>query len=213
MTKNIYAKLTLVQNAVYVPKTEYNDYSNCYYRSVETIMCALKPKLLEQGLTLFINDDMVVVGTENYVKSTITLVDCETGEKIETTAYAKECLHGKMTADQSTISASSYARKAALNGMFLFDNDKESSQNQNQKTTGSQYNSNRTSAQANKPSYDKQGIVAESGATKPVSSWKNSPSSYAKKPTGNWKSKNTSPVADEDIPLPTEPPNYHRTTA
>ena len=196
MTNNIYAKLTLVQNAVDVPKTEYNDYGNCYYRSVEKIMSALKPKLQEQGLALFINDEIIVVGTENYVKSTVTLIDCETGEKVETSASAKECLHGKMTADQSTISASSYARKAALSGMFLFDNEKEANKNQNEQ-----------------PKSDKQKTETKA-QSKPASSWKNSPSSYTNKPTGNWGNKAAFPTTeDNEVPPPPEPPFYRRNTA
>jgi len=69
---------------------------------------------------------MVCVGTRHYVKSTATIIDLETKEQISTSAYAREPENKKgMDDSQITGSASSYARKYALNGLLLLDDVKD----------------------------------------------------------------------------------------
>lgn len=142
--KNILQKLLAIQTVLKAPKDLYNSYGKFYYRNAESILEAVKPFLLEQGCILLLKDEIEVFGStfytqtnENglkekkevprrYVKATARLIDCETGEEIETSAYANECEHTNMSGDQCTGTASSYARKYCLNALFLLDDTKDS---------------------------------------------------------------------------------------
>lgn len=117
-------KLIWIQNRLKVPKSQYNSFSDFYYRSAEDILEALKPLLAEQELTLFINDEIVQIGERYYIKAVCTLTDGK--ENIETQAFAREA-ENKKGSDESQITGacSSYARKYALNGMFCIDDAKD----------------------------------------------------------------------------------------
>lgn len=158
----IYEKLLQIQTRLNVPKGQYNDFGNFNYRSCEDIQNAVKPFLQELGLILKIGDEIVMIGSRFYVKATAVLIDCETGEKVENIAYAREDeSKPKMDGAQMTGSSSSYARKYALNGLFCLDdvkdpdaqkrdagggngqknaqkNGQNQNQNQNQRPTGQQ---------------------------------------------------------------------------
>ena len=96
------------------------------YRSAEDILNAVKPLLSTLHLTLTLSDDIVAVGNAVYVKATATLFDIEDNSVSTTTAFAREDFAAKgMSASQTTGAASSYARKYALNGMFLLDDTKD----------------------------------------------------------------------------------------
>ena len=133
---NIYEKLIKVQNELKAPKNQRNNFGGYNYRSCEDILEAVKPILKENGLTLFITDDIVNVGDRYYIVAIATLVDIETGEKITTQANARESEIKKgMDDSQITGTASSYARKYCLNGLFLIDDTKDADTNEYQKTT------------------------------------------------------------------------------
>lgn len=123
----VYKKLFEVQQELKAPKNQRNTFGNYNYRSCEDILEALKPVLAAHEATVFISDKVVV--KENswaYIESTATFVDIETGESISTTAFARETENKKgMDASQITGSASSYARKYALNGLFLIDDTRD----------------------------------------------------------------------------------------
>lgn len=140
---NIYEKLLKVQIELKAPKGQYNSFGKYKYRSCEDILEALKPVLDKFKLTLFISDEIVEVGgsykvskkdetVENegrkYVKATITLINIEKPDEIiETSALAREEETKKgMDGSQITGASSSYARKYALNGMFMIDDTKDS---------------------------------------------------------------------------------------
>lgn len=135
----VYKKLIEVQKELKAPKNQRNSFGNYYYRSCEDILEALKPVLSEHGATVFISDKPVV--KENlwsYIEATATFVDTESGDSVSVTAYAREAEMKKgMDVSQITGSASSYARKYALNGLFLIDDtrDADSDEHHNQ-TTG-----------------------------------------------------------------------------
>lgn len=94
------------------------------YRSTEWILEAVKPLLLEHNCTLTISDDIVLVGTRVYVKATATIKCGDVSESV--TAFAREAEIKKgMDDSQITWSSSSYARKYALNGLFLIDDTKD----------------------------------------------------------------------------------------
>lgn len=122
--KTITEKLVEIQTRLKAPKGQYNDFGGYKYRSCEDILEAVKPLLHEYGLALTISDEIVDVGGRVYVKATATLSGGK--DAISTTAFAREAVtKPKMDDAQITGSASSYARKYALNGIFAIDDTKD----------------------------------------------------------------------------------------
>lgn len=119
-------ELIEIQYKLKAPKKQFNSFGKYKYRSCEDILEALKPLLYEHKCELTMADDIVFVGTRIYVKATVTLRN-EGGETVSTTAFAREEESKKgMDGSQVTGTASSYARKYALNGMFCIDDTKDS---------------------------------------------------------------------------------------
>ena len=117
-------KILAVQAELKAPKDKYNSFGKYSYRSAEGILEAVKPLLVGQGILLCLTDDVVAVGERIYVKATASITDGE--EVIAVTAYAREDEIKKgMDGSQITGTASSYARKYALNGLFLIDDTKD----------------------------------------------------------------------------------------
>lgn len=124
---SIYVKLMEVQQKLKANKGQYNSFGKYSYRSCEDILEALKPQLKKNGLALVLTDEVVAILDRIYVKATAKLIDTETGENINVSASAREELSKKgMDGSQITGTASSYARKYALNGMFAIDDNKDS---------------------------------------------------------------------------------------
>lgn len=122
----IYEKLLNIQKDLKAPKGQYNSYGNFKYRSCEDILEAVKPLLAREKVTLLISDEVVEIGGRVYVKATARLYDMESSEGIENTALARESADKKgMDESQITGTASSYARKYCLNGLFLIDDTKD----------------------------------------------------------------------------------------
>lgn len=121
------SKLLLIQASLKCPKNQKNAFGWYNYRSCEDILEAVKPLLYDTQTTLTISDDIVEIGWRVYVKATATLKDTETWEVIESnTAYARESETKKWMDDsQITWASSSYARKYALNWLFLLDDVKD----------------------------------------------------------------------------------------
>lgn len=118
-------ELATIQGKLKAPKGQYNQFGKYRYRSAEDILEAVKPLLAEEGCTLTITDDIVMVGGWIYVKATTLLKNAD-GETESTTAFAREtATKSGMDASQITGSASSYARKYALNGLFAIDDTKD----------------------------------------------------------------------------------------
>lgn len=118
-------KLIKIQNELNVPKSQFNSFGNYYYRSCEDILEAVKPLLKKEGLLMTITDEIVEVGGRNYVKATVKLSDGT--KELTYSAYAREEETKKgMDGSQITGASSSYARKYALNGLFLIDDTKDS---------------------------------------------------------------------------------------
>lgn len=116
--------LIKIQNELKVNKGQYNSFNNFYFRSCEDILEAVKPLLNKYGCTLTLSDSVLNIGARYYVKATATL---ETPDGfIQTEALAREEESRKsFDASQITGSASSYARKYALNGLFAIDDTKD----------------------------------------------------------------------------------------
>jgi len=116
-------KLAEVQLKLKAPKGQMNNFGKYKYRSAEDILEALKP-LLNGEAIVTLSDEMVLIGDRYYVKATATFE----GEDVKTvTAFAREEETKKgMDGSQITGASSSYARKYALNGLFLIDDTKDS---------------------------------------------------------------------------------------
>lgn len=115
-----YKKVGEIQQQLKVGKGRYNDFGGFAYRSVEDIYKDVKPLLAEKGLILKLRDEIVVISDRVYVQATATITDGK--NYIDNTAYARESASKKGFDDsQLTGSASSYARKYALSGLFLLD--------------------------------------------------------------------------------------------
>lgn len=129
---NINEKLLKIQIELKAPKGQYNSFGKYKYRSCEDILEAVKPLLQENKCTLTIKDDMEQIGDRYYIKATAILADTEADNTIITnTAYAREEESKKgMDGSQITGTASSYARKYALNGLFLIDDTKDADTNE-----------------------------------------------------------------------------------
>lgn len=123
---NIYEKLSNIQSELKCNKSQYNSFGKYKYRSCEDILEALKPIVAKNKATLILSDELVNIGERYYIKSTATLIDTEEEKQVQNTAYAREELEKKgMDGSQITGTASSYARKYALNGLFNIDDTKD----------------------------------------------------------------------------------------
>ena len=141
-------KLETIQQKLKAPKDLYNSFGKYTYRSAEGILNALKPILKEVDAYIVITDDLQYIGDRYYVKASVSLFDSVTGNLIaSTSAFAREEENKKgMDGSQITGASSSYARKYALNGMFLIDDVKDSDATNN----GENNQAERTSKPDNK---------------------------------------------------------------
>lgn len=131
-TLMLYGRLRCVQRDLKAPKNQYNSFGKYRYRSCEDILEGVKPILQEYGCAIVLSDTIEQIGDRFYVKATATFYDCDTGESVSNTAYARESDDKKgMDASQITGTASSYARKYALNGLLLIDDTKDADTDEN----------------------------------------------------------------------------------
>ena len=122
----IYEKLSKIQQEMKAPKNLENSFGGYMYRNAEGILEAFKPYEAKYGVLLKLDDAVVHEGERYYIKSTATIIDTDTGEKESVSAYARESETKKgMDDSQITGTASSYARKYALNGLLLLDDTKD----------------------------------------------------------------------------------------
>jgi hypothetical protein len=112
-------KLITIQNELKVPKGNVNKFGNYKYRSAEDILEAVKPILLKHECLLTLTDSIQAIGTKLYLVATATIQNEDTA--LSVTGFAELSEHKGMSAEQCTGTASSYARKYALNGLFLID--------------------------------------------------------------------------------------------
>lgn len=125
--KTLYKKLLAVQSELKCNKSQYNSFGKYHYRNAEDILEAVKPLLVNVKATVIISDEIVNIANRFYVKSKAIFIDIESGEHTEVVAYAREPENKKgLDESQITGSTSSYARKYALNGLLLIDDNKDS---------------------------------------------------------------------------------------
>lgn len=129
--EKITKELAKLQKELNVPKSQFNSFGKYKYRSCEDIVEAIK-KILPDGMALILSDDVVLVGERVYIKATAKVTNGT--EEISNTAFARESLLKKgMDESQITGTASSYARKYALNGLFAIDDTKDADTMDNSK--------------------------------------------------------------------------------
>lgn len=134
-------KLSKIQGELKAPKSQRNSFGKYNYRSCEDILESVKPLLEKYGACLVLEDEPVQSGEYHYIKATATIYDSESGDKISNTAYAREPKQQSgMSDSQLTGTASSYARKYALNGLFCIDDTKDADTDEYQKQTASRAN-------------------------------------------------------------------------
>ena len=138
--KEFVKKVADIQRNLKAPKNQFNSFGKYKYRSCEDIMEGLKPILGD--LVVTVSDDIRMVGDRIYIVATAKITDGE--NSISNTAMARESLTKKgMDDSQITGTASSYARKYALNGLFLIDDTKDAdSMDGNQKQPAKSDNPN-----------------------------------------------------------------------
>lgn len=127
-------KLLNVQRDLKAPKGQYNSFGKYKYRSAEDILEAVKPLLVREGLTMTLTDEVQAFGDRLFLKATAAIRD-EDGQA-SVSALAEIAVEKKgMDVSQITGTASSYARKYALNGLFLIDDTKDADTDQYQAAT------------------------------------------------------------------------------
>lgn len=122
----IVEKLMKIQTELKAPKNLYNKFGGFSYRNAEGILEAIKPLLKKYKCALVLEDHIENLGDRFYIKAVATLHDTEVEEEISSVAFARESESKKgMDSSQITGTASSYARKYALNGLFILDDTKD----------------------------------------------------------------------------------------
>lgn len=146
--KNVAQKLLSIQTNIKAPKNLFNSYGGYNYRNAENILESVKPYLEREGCMLLLVDEILQVGDRFYVKADAHFIDAESGNEIVVSACARESAEKKgMDSSQVTGVTSSYARKYALNGLFLLDDTKDADTNEYAKTTGGGVANNKSSNQ------------------------------------------------------------------
>ena len=170
----ILASLLAVQRDLKAPKGQFNSFGKYKYRSCEDIVEAVKPLLNNNGLILTMSDEVVEVGGRVYIKATATVTDIINGDKIDVCAMAREPEEKKgMDTSQITGTASSYARKYALNGLFAIDDTKDADTDaytaqtsQNAPQTAKNTNKGKYMASEEKTLYDANDAVRKASIAK-----------------------------------------------
>lgn len=145
---SIYETLSHIQVELKAPKNLYNSFGKYKYRNAESILEAAKPLCAKHGCTMTVSDEVILIGSRYYIKATATVQDKD-GNAASTTALAREDETKKgMDGAQITGTASSYARKYALNGLFCIDDTKDPDNDEchNQTTAEPQRDTNAAAA-------------------------------------------------------------------
>ena len=121
---NIYEKLAAIQSELKAPKNQYNSFGKYHYRSCEDIREAIKPILSKYKCVVTISDTVEEIGGRIYIEAEATFTDGTSSVTVTAHAREEESKKG-MDSAQLTGATSSYARKYALNGLFLIDDNKD----------------------------------------------------------------------------------------
>ena len=118
--KELNQKLAIIQTKLKAKKSSYNSFGKYYFRKSEDILEAIKPFLIEQGVTVTINEEMISTDPVPTMQSTATISDGENA--IHATALVGVDLDQKgMQTAQQFGAASTYGKKYALGNLLLID--------------------------------------------------------------------------------------------
>lgn len=182
-TRTFAERLAYVQKVLKAPKSRRNSFGDYNYRSLEDIFEAAKPLCEENGLLLVVTDKPVMVGDWHYVVATARLYDIKRFPEvfIEVSSPARETLEKKKSdVAQITGAASSYARKYALNGLFLIDDTKDPDTDEYTRQTGGSESQPRNNATGSRKAATgatdaaigkKYAAILEKAITPAVKSW------------------------------------------
>ena len=121
----IYEKLSKIQTKFKSKKSRFNSFGKYYFRSAEDILEATKPFLLELGVTVTVNEELIATEPMPVIQTTATITDGE-GTITATSVVGVDLNQKGMQAPQQFGSASSYAKKYALGNLFLIDDTQDS---------------------------------------------------------------------------------------
>ena len=135
----IYEKLSQIQTRFKSKKSRFNSFGKYYFRSAEDILEATKPFLLELGVTVTVNEELIATEPMPVIQTTATVTDGE-GTITDTSVVGVDLNQKGMQAPQQFGSASSYAKKYALGNLFLIDDtqDSDATNNHGKKTMTAQ---------------------------------------------------------------------------
>lgn len=128
--------LTMIQNELKAPKSQFNSFGKYKYRNAEDIMQGVKPLLLKYGASLYIEEDIVSINDRTVIVETVVYSD-EDGEK-HVKGHAPVSQHKGMSDEQAWGAAASYASKYALGKLFLLDDSQDADTMPPQRSTGYQ---------------------------------------------------------------------------
>ena len=121
----IYEKLSQIQTKFKSKKSRFNSFGKYYFRSAEDILEATKPFLLELGVTVTVNEELISTDPMPVIQTTATITDGD-GTITATSVVGVDLNQKGMQAPQQFGSASSYAKKYALGNLFLIDDTQDS---------------------------------------------------------------------------------------
>tara|TARA_R100000734_G_scaffold11026_1_gene8275 strand:- start:2458 stop:3009 length:552 start_codon:yes stop_codon:yes gene_type:complete len=148
--KSLNDKLVDIQGRLKAPKNQRNSFGNYNYRSCEDILEAVKPLLTQHNLTVNLTDETIQLGDMYFIQATAVITDGEKSIGVKAQAGINPNKKG-MDIAQSFGASSSYARKYALNGLFLIDDTKDAD-------ATNTHNKNSVGIKSNKPTLQKDSI-------------------------------------------------------
>jgi len=137
----IYEKLSQIQTKFKSKKSRFNSFGKYYFRSAEDILEATKPFLLELGVTVTVNEELIATEPMPVIQTTATVTDGK-GTITATSIVGVDLNQKGMQAPQQFGSASSYAKKYALGNLFLIDDtqDSDATNNHGKTITAADFN-------------------------------------------------------------------------
>ena len=127
--KELNQKLAVIQTKLKAKKSSYNSFGKYYFRKSEDILEAIKPFLIEHGVTVTINEEIIATDPVPTMQSTATISDGENA--IHATALVGVDLNQKgMQTSQQFGAASTYGKKYALGNLLLIDDTEDADSGQ-----------------------------------------------------------------------------------
>ena len=128
--KELNQKLAVIQTELKAKKSSYNSFGKYYFRKAEDILEAIKPFLIKHGVTVRINEELIMTDPVPTIRSTASISDGI--DTVLATAVVGVDLNQKgMQTAQQFGAASSYGKKYALGNLFLIDDTEDADSTNN----------------------------------------------------------------------------------